>query len=106
MGKPKAVGARGSWFAEVQGEQLPCVHDYWLGKMHYIDPGVVVGQRQWDEYIEAIKQKQIVVLTHGKRGEDGVFHRSGYVATYAVANVCVTQAGLEMDLIKRLINLA
>jgi hypothetical protein len=105
MGKPKAVGQRGSWFADVLGEQ-PCIHDYWLKGLHYIDPGGRVGQKQWDEYIAAIREKLTIVLTHSQPGKDGTFARKGYVATYAVANVEVTHAGLELDLVRRITNLA
>ena len=106
MAKPKVIGKRGSWFAEVGGERLPCIHDHWLKKMHYIDPGVVVGNRQWDEYIAAIKERQIVILTLDKMRENGAFQRTGYAATYSVSNVTVTEAGLEMDLVQRLIDVA
>ena len=29
METKKAKGSRGSWFAVVDGETLPCVHEYW-----------------------------------------------------------------------------
>jgi hypothetical protein len=106
MGKIKATGQRGSWFADVAGEQIPCVHDYWLKGLHYTNPEGRVGEKQWDDYIAAIKEKLTVVLTHSQLGDDGTFKRKGYVATYAVANVAVTGAGLELDLVRRIANLA
>ena len=33
----RSVGARGSWYAEVDGERLPCVHSYSFKTSHYND---------------------------------------------------------------------
>jgi hypothetical protein len=105
MPKPKAVGQRGSWYAEVLGELLPCAHDYWLKRGHYIDPGVKPGEKKWDDYISAIREGGVIVLTHSQRDENGTFTRKGYNATFSVANVAVTENGLEFDLVNRLVDL-
>jgi hypothetical protein len=40
MRRAKAKGHRGSWFAEVDGELLPCVHQHWRRGFYYDDPYV------------------------------------------------------------------
>lgn len=70
MSKPKAIGSRGSWFAEVLGELLPCVSDRHLSRRHYVDAGSDPSKSKWDRYIEAIKRSKRVVLTHSKSRPD------------------------------------
>jgi hypothetical protein len=68
----KAVGQRGSWFAKVEGEELPCIHRYWLKGLDYHDPFV----RHQDghpvakikEFVEAVADRKRAVLTEDKLG--------------------------------------
>lgn len=41
-------GRQGSWFAEWQGELIPCIHKRWTEGHwpHFIDPGYV-GRAEW-----------------------------------------------------------
>ena len=104
MPKPKAIGSRGSWFAEVLGELIPCVSDHHLSRMHYVDPGANPDSPRWKRYIAAIRRDKRIILTHRKPGCNGRSVRDGYVAVFSVKNVAVTRAGLEFDLDERLLN--
>lgn len=106
MSKPKAVGSRGSWFADVLGEKLPCVSDHHLSRRHYLDPGAKPGTTKWDNYISAIQHGGRIVLTHTELRPDGRTKRNGYVALFSVVNVKTSAHGLEFDLEQRLLNLA
>lgn len=103
MARPK--GLRGSWFAKWQGEELPCVHEYWARPAwpHHVDPGVDDNPK-WGPFIEAIQRGKRVILTRDKLGPDGlpIWEREGYIALYRVENVEVRGAELHFDLVERL----
>ena len=104
--KYKAIGEQGSWFAEVNGARLPCIHNYWLKRLHYCDPGVRPGEKQWDEFIAAIQAGGEVILTNSSPNESGIFERKGYICAWKVSPPQVTENGLEFDLISRDLELA
>jgi hypothetical protein len=53
--KKKALGFRGSWFADVDGETLPCVHQHWWAPGgRYDDPGLQPGMPKGDELVASI----------------------------------------------------
>lgn len=104
MGRPRAIGKRGWWFAEVLDKTLPCVSDEWLKRGHYLDPGARPGTKRWDRYVEAIMFGQ-VILTN-TQVKDGKRSRQGYVAVFKVFNVVITTAGLEFDLGEPILRLA
>ena len=107
MSKTKAVGRRGSWFAEVNGESLPCVHEYWVRQgCYYHDPNAVPGERKWDELIAAIQTKKRVILTKDKVYDGGNrFERSGYVAVFEVDDLEIDGRNLRFRLTRRLVEL-
>ncbi|MBX5239501.1 hypothetical protein [Rhizobium sp. NLR22b] len=108
----KATGRRGSWFAKVDGEQLPCVHRYWLNKLDYHDPYI----RETDglpaskvvEFVDAIRNGERVILTEdtphiGPEGYPTGFARRSYVAVYQVEQVRYDESdGLRFRLAQRL----
>jgi hypothetical protein len=105
--KTKAVGHRGSWFAEVDGELLPCVHKHWWRGRSYHDPNARPGDVKWNELIEAIRDKGRVVLTDDRVSDDETaFERSGYIAVYEVANLQVEGSHLKFDFVRRIANLS
>jgi hypothetical protein len=69
---------RGSWTAEVNGEQLPCVWDRWLT---YDDPGLKPGRPKADKFVERIRSTGSVVLTHGKGKK---LRHENYIAVFTV----------------------
>lgn len=112
MSKRKAIGERGSWFATVDGERLPCVHRYWVtGKLHS-DPGYLEGEGKWPEFVDAIREKMKVILTKDEpigapdKKSGVVFKRTGYIAVFSVADVCTNEHGLHFKLLERLYDLA
>ena len=101
LGVKKAIGQRGSWFAEVDGQLLPCVHQYWLQGLSYHDPfaydGSVVRnpddpiQEKVLEFVEAIARDKFVILTEDKpeldtAGRVRAFQRTNYIAVYSIGD--------------------
>ena len=96
--KRNPVGHPGSWFADVDGERLPCVHDYWFkGKpMRYCDPHAA-NDGKWVEFIEVMKSTRRVLNT--RENEDG--RRTGYICIFNIENVRFDADGLCFDVVSR-----
>ncbi len=107
----KAIGERGSWFAIVGNERLPCCHAHWVKGTHHNDPGYIAGVKQWDELLAAIAANKKVILTKDGPKPDPdkksgmAFDRIGYIAIFEVANVEADTIGLRFDLTNRLSDL-
>lgn len=107
----KAVGERGSWFAKVGDERLPCCHAHWVKGTHHNDPGYIQGVKQWDELLQAINENRKVILTKDETKPDPdkksgmAFDRTGYIAIFEVTNIEADTDGLRFDLTKRLSDL-
>jgi hypothetical protein len=100
MERAKAIGRRGSWFAKVNGERLPCVHQHWFTGVEYDDPFYQEGLEPWPEFVEAIKAGGKVVVTRDEvtvkaDGKPPAFKRSGYVAVYRVSDVRIEGSHLR-----------
>ena len=93
----KAIGRRGDWFARIDGEDVPCVWDWWRTGFHYFDPEAKPGTGKWVKYIDAIRRGKKVALT-GKKEKNGKWERDGYIALYQVNNIVTTDHTLEFDL--------
>lgn len=108
----KAVGQRGSWFAKVDGYELPCVHKYWLKGLAYCDPFVRHAESssvaKIHELVDAIVREKRVVLTDDtpqfdRNGALSGFVRKSYIAVYEVDGVLYDDVeGLQFRLVKRL----
>ena len=107
----KATGSQGSWFAEVNGEMLPCAHQcFWVGKNTYVAP--IRDKSHYARMLElanAFKEKGKAILTRDDTyttpdGRIG-FKRKGYIAVYAVTDVEINENHLQLKFIKRLCNL-
>ena len=105
----KARGHRGSWFATVNGESLPCLHKYWLHWPVYDDPGIRAGERQSDQLVAALHSLGRAVLTEDepklKDGKVIGFKRTGYVAIFKVSDIELGQSALRLRFGDRLANL-
>ncbi|MDX2074625.1 MAG: hypothetical protein SFX19_09735 [Alphaproteobacteria bacterium] len=105
----KAKGKRGSWFAVVGGEYLPCVHEEWYhwnnGKPYYLDEGIKLGIRQWDELVDALKNKKRAILTKDRWSENRNFERIGYIAVWEIDNILAVNNELRFDFIRRISDL-
>lgn len=85
MGKPK--GHAGSWFAEWNGEKLPCVHQHWMKDDRYNDPGFD-GRAKWDRFVAALKTgKKALLTTSHPLDKNGKRRRKSYVGVYRVDGV-------------------
>ncbi len=105
----KAVGQRGSWFAAVDAEKLPCVHAHWFKGREYDDPDARPDDAGFQELFAAIRDKKRVILTKDEvlyTGEEHTgFQRTGYVAVFSVSDPVLDERGLRFQFIKRLFNL-
>src|ERR1700730_9351791 len=110
MDTKKAIGARGDWFADVDGERLPCVHKYWWENRTYNDKKLRSGPKA-TELVEAIKELKRVILTDDittfEEDEEGSvrFVRTGYIAVWAVDDIEFDANGLRFKFKKRLAHL-
>ena len=102
----RAIGERGSWFASVEGERLPCVHKYWIRGTKHRAMRVSQHSSKDMELVRAIHQlKRVIVTTDKVFGEGEGFERTGYVAVYRVDNVHHKGGDLTFDLVERLVDL-
>ena len=89
----KATGQRGQWSARVEGEMLPCVHDFWVKRdepnvMMYDDPGCDPDRPKWRKFIALLQTTKRAVLTQDKvTGKGAAFERKGYLALYEIENL-------------------
>jgi hypothetical protein len=108
MLKYTAAGKRGSWFAIVNGESLPCVHSRWTQRGEYHDPNAKPGTPKWDEHFAAIKDGGRVILTRSIIATEALgfgFERAEYVAVFGVDNAEISDNGLRFRLRDRLMDL-
>lgn len=94
-------GHSGSWFAEWEGEKLPCVHQHWTKGCwpKYVDPGLD-DRSEWRGFIEALKTKKKVILTTSHPpDENGIRRRKSYVAIYEIDNVQTDGGQLTFDFV-------
>ena len=104
----KALGERGSWFAKVGGERLPCVHKHWVHGTRHSDPGYLADDPKWIEFVDAIIMSKRVILTNDVASvapdkKSGIsFERDGYIAVFEVSDVVADEDGLHFNLVKRL----
>jgi hypothetical protein len=102
----KAKGHRGSWFAEVDGELLPCVHQHWSHRGRYHDPHVVPGDPKWTEFIAAIRTDKKVILMSGEfSNNDYSVRRTGYIAVFMIDDFELLDNDLRFRFAKRLVDL-
>ena len=100
--KLKATGTRGSWFAKVNSESLPCAHQHWREGLRYCDPNLKPGKPYWDRFVRAIADGGRVILTKGDHLGGTKFRRTGCIAIWSVKTVEFSDAGLTFDLVDRL----
>lgn len=112
MEKKKAIGRISWWFAEVDGEAIPCVHEHWwqAGPPPRYNDTEIPHHQKAHEFVEAIKRLKRVILTKGKAvpketGEGILIPRAAYVAVFAVEDIEFDEAGLRFTFLKRLVDL-
>jgi hypothetical protein len=114
MIKRSAIGQQGSWFAKVGDESLPCVQECWVnrsangGGMRYEEPHYFNDEKQWQAYVQALRDKQKVILTRGKLHDSSstrsgiVFERTGYIAVFRIDKIETEGTFLRFDFSERL----
>lgn len=110
----KAVGKRGSWFANIDGHSFPCVHKYWITGLQHHDQFRYRGseiETKVAELVEAVRNGKRVILTNDtplfdSNCELSGFERTSYIALYAVEDVTYSpEDGLRFRLSDRICNL-
>ena len=108
METKKAKGSRGSWFAVVDGETLPCVHEYWWVRgdktRRYNDVGLRPSPHT-DAFVDEIRNKGRVILTNDQPtspDSPAPFTRTGYIAVWTVEDVQFDEAGLRFRFVDKL----
>jgi hypothetical protein len=111
MPRAKALGERGSWFARVNGERLPCVHKHWVRGTTHVDPNYDPTDPKFMELLDAIQREKRVVLTtdnaiaHPEKKSGIGFERTGYIAVFKVDDVSTGPDGLRFELRDRICEL-
>jgi hypothetical protein len=111
MTKLKATGTRGSWFATVDGEKLPCVHKFWwVNPSSYHDKDLMLSHPKAGPFVDAISSIKRVILTTGnpKSGKDRRvigFQRTGYLAIWTVDDVAFVDDGLKFRFLHKVCDL-
>jgi hypothetical protein len=108
--RKKATGQRGSWFAVIDGERLPCVHKHWWKNGRYRDPNARPGERKWDEFIAALQTGKRAILTNDEpwSGEGPFVRKSGkeaYIAVWDIDDVRVDGSELTFRFASRVADL-
>jgi len=103
----KAEGQRGSWFAVVNGESLPCVHEHWYRKGSYHDPNAYrENPAKWDGLISALRSTKRAILTKDNVVDElKSFERIGYIAVFEIDEISLDGFDLRFRFVKRLANL-
>ena len=97
----KGKGSRGSWFARVAGERLPCVYREWVvPPRHYLDPGAQPGVGKWDEFIAALRETKRAILPSDTRGENGEHRQEHDLQIFLIDRIEVTERGLEFEFVR------
>ena len=104
----KAKGHQGSWFAEVDGESYPCVHDrYRVGLHEYVDPNFDPDSDRAGTLLDALQGGR-AILTKGKPDDDpasDAIRRDGYVGLFAIENARVEDGALRFTFTERICSL-
>ena len=98
------IGNRGTWFATVAGERLPCVFtDRWTARDRYHDPSCRDEPKPQDrKYVEELKSKRRVLLTVAPVDDKGVRQRNRYVCILVIDNVSHSNTdGLRFRIVNR-----
>jgi len=101
-------GHRGSWFADVDGESLPCVWVHWKNSLRYNDRGHLPGIGRWPRFVNAIEDGGKVLLTgntvtNAPGYKSGVaLARKGYLSIWEVDSVEADDASLRFEFLRRL----
>lgn len=109
--KKRAIGTRGSRFATVDSERLPCVHEFWWVKgdaARRYDDRLLKTTNQAIELVDAIKEKKKVVLTSDKPNSASnpiPFTRTGYISVWTVSDVEFDQYGLRFKFVEKVCDL-
>ena len=101
----KAIGTRGSWYATVNGERLPCVHQANMqSNLTYL--ATRVSDAPHDKLFAAINDAGKVIVRKSVRTSDGnSWDAKGYVAVWSVTDLKVENDVLTFRFIDRLVDL-
>ncbi|MBL9065398.1 MAG: hypothetical protein JNN10_03795 [Sphingopyxis sp.] len=100
----KAKGIRGTWYAEVNGEKLPCIHDKNMKDGEYRAPNADDDRHR--KLLNDIVRTGRVVMRKSVREDDSQpWTAIGYVAVWSVADAKIENGMLTFRFVDRLIDL-
>lgn len=108
----KVAGKRGSWFADADGEPIPCVHEYWThsigGKLIYDDPNYNVAEaNKWSDLLVGLRTKRLAILTEDQTKDGGKnFERTGYIGLFTIGDIDTSGGSLRFQFLKRVANIS
>jgi hypothetical protein len=100
----KATGSRGSWYAEVAGEKLPCVHSPNMrGSMYR---AFWPDDQPHHDLLSAIRDAgKVIVRKSTRNDDDSGWMSNGYIGVFSVKNAQVEGDQLTFELVERLADL-
>ena len=105
MARLKAIGERGTWYATVAGERLPCVHDAQMRPDGTYYATGVKDARHDDLLAAIIKSGKVIVRKSTRPHEDASWTSKGYVGVFTVADARIVDEVLTFRFVKRLADL-
>ena len=91
-------GHPGSWFAEWEGESIPCIHQHAITSGRYIDMGVD-DHPAWPRFIEQLSaQRRAILTTSHLPGGDGIRRRKSYVGIWEIGEVSVEDGTMSFEM--------
>ena len=101
MASVRIRGERGSWYADVEGERLPCVHDKnmkpggWYRAPADADPSHLA-------LLEAIRSCGRVVVRKSERiSDDAAWESKGYIGVFDVADAIIEDGEFQFRFLRR-----
>ena len=100
----KAKGLRGTWYADVNGERLPCIHDKNMRAGIYRAPNAD-DERHQQLLSDIIASGKVIMRKSEREGEDQSWTSKGYIAVWSVADAKIENGELTFKFVDRLIDL-
>jgi hypothetical protein len=97
----KALGSKGSWFAEWEGEALPCVHEHWKSGDCYADPEIS-SRGRWPKFVAGLHAKGRVLVTRDHIVDGFPRGRRGYASVWEIESVSADQDALRFRFIRQI----
>ena len=105
-GRPvgKAKGVRGTWYAEVNGERLPCIHDKNMKNGLYRAPKAD-DDRHAQLLADIVDTGKVIMRKSERDDESQPWTSKGYIAVWSVSDAKIEDGELTFQFVDRLMDL-